>query len=76
MQNNYTFRAFVCAGSLILSSLVAAASNAGTGQPTPGQIGLQNPVTDVAIFVNAFHDHAHRFVRWRADALCHVEIQR
>ena len=56
MQNNYTFRACVGAGSLILSSLLAVASNAGTGQPTPGQIGLQNPVTDVASFVNAFHD--------------------
>ena len=40
----------------VLLSLSAAAVMAGTGQPSPGQIGMQNPVTDVAVEMNHFHD--------------------
>lgn len=29
---------------------------AGTGQPTNGQLGMQNPVTAVAVEINRFHD--------------------
>ncbi len=56
MLNRNSFRASVCASSLVATLLFATASFAGTGQPSPGQIGLQNPVTEVANFVNAFHD--------------------
>lgn len=32
------------------------AALAGTGQPTPWQKGMQNPVTEVAVEINRFHD--------------------
>jgi cytochrome c oxidase subunit 2 len=34
----------------------AGAAHAGAGQPSPQQIGLQDPVTEVAVAINAFHD--------------------
>src|SRR5690606_14896461 len=35
---------------------IASAAWAGTGQPSPGQIGLQGAVTEVAEGIHAFHD--------------------
>jgi len=49
----------------VLTSLVIGAAAcaslalpvaAGTGQPSPWQMGLQNPVTDIAESINTFHD--------------------
>jgi len=37
-------------------SALAGSAAAGTGQPSPGQIGFQNPVTEVARRIGAFHD--------------------
>jgi len=37
-------------------ALGAVVALAGTGQPSPGQIGMQNPVTDIAVEINNFHD--------------------
>ena len=51
-----TLRACLCATSLIIPAFVSTPSIAGTGQPSPGQIGMQNPVTEVGSFVLAFHD--------------------
>jgi cytochrome c oxidase subunit II len=56
MLNRNMFRACACATLFVAAQLFAAASFAGTGQPTPGQIGMQNPVTEVGEFVLAFHD--------------------
>jgi cytochrome c oxidase subunit II len=36
--------------------LAAGAAVAGTGQPSPGQLNLQNPVTEVARQIGIFHD--------------------
>jgi cytochrome c oxidase subunit 2 len=46
--------ALLVASGVWLSSATAAL--AGTGQPTPWQKGLQNPVTEVATEINRFHD--------------------
>lgn len=35
---------------------IASAAWAGTGQPSPGQLGMQNPVTEVAEAITTFHD--------------------
>jgi cytochrome c oxidase subunit 2 len=55
---SHRIRAGVAAASAALAVALGAAStaSAGTGQPSPGQIGLQNPVTPVAEAINAFHD--------------------
>ena len=46
--------------------LVAAAgvdlAMAGTGQPSPWQMGLQNPVTDIASSINSFHDFVNAII--------------
>jgi cytochrome c oxidase subunit 2 len=37
-------------------AIVPAGVSAGTGMPTPWQLNLQNPVTEVAAYINWFHD--------------------
>lgn len=49
-------RAATGATSLFLTLVGTMAADAGTGQPSPGQIGLQNPVTEVADSIVAFHN--------------------
>ena len=44
------------AGGLALAMLGAGAAAAPTGQPSPGQMGLQVPVTEVAASINQFHN--------------------
>jgi cytochrome c oxidase subunit 2 len=44
------------AAGLALATLAAGAAAAGTGQPSPGQMGLQVPVTEVAASINQFHN--------------------
>jgi len=45
------------AGATALSMLISATSaSAGAGQPSPGQMGLQEAVTPVAEAINAFHN--------------------
>ena len=46
-------RTALLAAALGLST--AGAAQAGVGQPTPWQIGLQEPVTEVASFIHDFH---------------------
>jgi cytochrome c oxidase subunit 2 len=41
--------------STALGLSFAGSAQAGVGQPTPWQIGLQTPVTEVASFINDFH---------------------
>ena len=53
MLGKSAMRATFCAFSL---ALMSAAAMAGTGQPSPGQIGLQNPVTEVAVEIGKFHN--------------------
>jgi cytochrome c oxidase subunit II len=47
------------AAVLALLSVAVEAALAGTGQPSPGQMGLQNPVTPVAVMINQFHDYVN-----------------
>ena len=44
------------AAATMAAFAAAASAQAGTGQPSPGQIGLQTPVTPVAESIYAFHD--------------------
>jgi cytochrome c oxidase subunit II len=44
------------AAGLALATLAAGAAAAQTGQPSPGQMGLQVPVTEVAASINQFHN--------------------
>ena len=53
MKTSSWNRTVSAAAALGLSAPVAAL--AGTGQPSPWQMGLQEPVTDVASFTNDFH---------------------
>lgn len=43
----------IVAGAATLAPEIASA---GTGQPTPWQLNLQGPVTEVAAYINWFHD--------------------
>jgi cytochrome c oxidase subunit II len=43
------------AAGLALATLCAGAAAAQTGQPSPGQMGLQVPVTEVAVSIDQFH---------------------
>jgi cytochrome c oxidase subunit II len=45
--------------ALVALGLCAEVALAGTGQPSPGQMGLQNPVTPVAVEINRFHDYVN-----------------
>jgi cytochrome c oxidase subunit 2 len=38
------------------TAIVPTGVSAGTGMPTPWQLNLQNPVTEVAAYINWFHD--------------------
>jgi cytochrome c oxidase subunit 2 len=38
------------------TAIVPAGVSAGTGMPTPWQLNLQNPATEVAAYINWFHD--------------------
>ena len=53
-------------GGLMAASAVlmlgAAAALAGTGQPSDGQLGMQNPVTEVATEINRFHDNVNYII--------------
>jgi cytochrome c oxidase subunit II len=44
------------AAGLALATFAAGAAAAQTGQPSPGQMGLQVPVTEVAASINQFHN--------------------
>ncbi len=56
MLGKSAIRAGACATSLVLTAIGSMAALAGTGQPSPGQIGLQNSVTEVMDRIVAFHD--------------------
>jgi cytochrome c oxidase subunit 2 len=44
---------------LLAAGLAAAPALAGSGQPSPGQIGFQDAVTPVAQDIHAFHDYVN-----------------
>ena len=48
-------------GALAIALLTGCAelAAAGAGQPSPGQMGLQTPVTPVAVEINRFHDYVN-----------------
>lgn len=50
--------ATVAAGAIVAgaATLAPEIASAGTGQPTPWQLNLQGPVTEVAAYINWFHD--------------------
>lgn len=56
MLGKSAMRAVGCATSMILTAIGSMAALAGTGQPSPGQMGLQNSVTEVMDRIIAFHD--------------------
>jgi cytochrome c oxidase subunit II len=56
MLGKCAMRAMTCATILAVAATCSTAVLAGTGQPTPGQMGLQNPVTEVADFIVGFHN--------------------
>ena len=45
--------------AMLVSALVAGPAAAGTGQPSPGQIGFQEAVTPVAVDIHALHDYVN-----------------
>jgi cytochrome c oxidase subunit II len=49
-------RATTCATTIGLAAAFSTAAFAGTGQPSPGQMGLQTPVTEIADSIVLFHD--------------------
>ena len=49
-------RAKLCAAAAVLTVASAPAALAGMGQPSPGQIGLQDAASEVAEGIHAFHD--------------------
>ncbi|MBX9908570.1 MAG: cytochrome c oxidase subunit II [Beijerinckiaceae bacterium] len=44
------------AGAALAATLVTGSASAATGMPSPWQLNLQNPVTEVAAYINWFHD--------------------
>lgn len=48
--------ATLAATALAIGLSTGESAIAGTGMPTPWQINLQNPVTEVAVYINWFHD--------------------
>lgn len=49
-------RAGTCAVSMLLAAAGATSALAGMGQPSPGELGMQAPATEVAEAIHAFHD--------------------
>ena len=60
-------RAF-CLGALGMLGAVAwiPIALAGTGQPSPWQLGLQNPVSDVSEWIVQFHDFVNIIINTTA----------
>ena len=56
MLKKSAMRAMVCAISLLGVAASTSGVLAGSGQPSPGQIGLQDPATEVANQIVVFHD--------------------
>ena len=56
MIGKNAMRATACATTLAFAAVCSTAVLAGTGQPSPGQIGLQDPVTEVAESIVSFHN--------------------
>jgi cytochrome c oxidase subunit II len=56
MIKTLSTRAAAGAASILAVSAAFNAASAGTGQPSPNQIGLQDPVTQVAVDITNFHD--------------------
>lgn len=56
MIGKNAMRATACATTLAFVAVCSTAVLAGTGQPSPGQIGLQDPVTEVAESIVSFHN--------------------
>ncbi|MGE3066785.1 MAG: cytochrome c oxidase subunit II transmembrane domain-containing protein, partial [Hyphomicrobiaceae bacterium] len=53
-----SWRAMVfCAAAAVLSMVAAGAAMAGMGQPSPMQLGLQDPATIIAHEIHTLHDY-------------------
>ena len=71
------------AAAALGASLTSTAALAAYGYATPGEIGFQSPVTDLARYLQWFHNDillpiiiAHFAVRARAAGLCRLALQR